>query len=146
MPYENNTTRGYMEIESIYFNEWDYIFANNLFEENQNDFLEFLRNLLKDQPYVSLAYISARDTYRVEREEKTGKRYADFTFHPRRKNDIPFIVELKKDELPEVAINQIREKEYVQKIRREDEGKKVLAVAICYDSKSKEHRCKIEEI
>jgi hypothetical protein len=70
----------------------------------------------------------------------------DFTFHPRRKNDIPFIVELKKDELPEVAINQIREKEYVEKIRREDEGKKVLAVAICYDSKSKEHRCKIEEI
>jgi len=95
---------------------------------------------------LTIAYISARDNYRVEREEKTGKGYADFTFHPRRKNDIPFIVELKKDELPEVAINQIREKEYVEKFRREDEGKKVLAVAICYDSKSKEHRCKIEEI
>ena len=40
----------------------------------------------------------ARDTYRVEREEKTGKGYADFTFHPRRKNDTAFIVELKKDE------------------------------------------------
>ena len=36
------------------FDEWDYIFSNNLFEENQNDFLEFLRNLLKDQPYVAL--------------------------------------------------------------------------------------------
>ncbi|WP_090043250.1 AAA family ATPase [Clostridium frigidicarnis] len=95
---------------------------------------------------LTLAYLSSRDTYRVEREEKTGKGYADFTFHPRRKNDIPFIVELKKDELPEVAINQIREKEYVEKIRRENEGKKVLAVAICYDSKNKEHRCKIEEI
>jgi hypothetical protein len=95
---------------------------------------------------LTLAYLSARDTYRVEREEKTGKGYADFTFHPRRKNDIPFIVELKKDELPEVAINQIREKEYIQKIRRENEDKKVLAVAICYDSKSKEHRCKIQEI
>ena len=45
-----------------------------------------------------LAYLSARDTYRVEREEKSGKGYADFTFHPRRKNDLPFIVELKKDE------------------------------------------------
>lgn len=95
---------------------------------------------------LTLAYLSARDTYRVEREEKTGKGYADFTFHPRRKNDVPFIVELKKDELPEVAINQIKEKEYVEKFRRENEGKKVLAVAICYDSKSKEHRCKIEEI
>ena len=95
---------------------------------------------------LTLAYLSARDTYRVEREEKTGKGYADFTFHPRRKNDVPFIVELKKDEVPEVAINQIREKEYVEKIRRENEGKKVLLVAICYDSKSKEHTCKIEEI
>ncbi|WP_252231329.1 AAA family ATPase [Clostridium sp. ZBS15] len=95
---------------------------------------------------LTLAYLSARDTYRVEREEKTGKGYADFTFHPRRKNDIAFIVELKKDELPEVALNQIREKEYVEKIRRENEGKKVLAVAICYDSKNKEHTCKIEKI
>ena len=37
------------------FDEWDYIFNNNLFKENQNDFLEFLRNLLKDQPYVALS-------------------------------------------------------------------------------------------
>lgn len=66
---------------------------------------------------ITLAYLSARDTYRVEREEKTGKGYADFTFYPRRKNDIAFIVELKKDEVPEVAINQIREKEYIQKFK-----------------------------
>ncbi len=95
---------------------------------------------------LTLAYLSARDTYRVEREEKTGKGYADFTFHPRRKNDIPFIVELKKDELPEVAINQIKQKEYIEKFRNENKRKKVLAVAICYDSKNKEHECKIEEI
>lgn len=95
---------------------------------------------------LTLAYLSARDTYRVEREEKRGKGYADFTFHPRRKNDIPFIVELKKDELPEVAIKQIMEKEYVEKFKKENEGKKVLAVAICYDSKKKEHECKIKEI
>ena len=95
---------------------------------------------------LTLAYLSARDTYRIEREEKSGKGYADFTFHPRRKNDIPFIVELKKDELPEIAINQILEKEYVEKFRKENKDKKVLAVAICYDSKKKEHKCKIEEI
>lgn len=95
---------------------------------------------------ITLAYLSARDTYRVEREEKTGKGYADFTFHPRRKNDTAFIVELKKDEAAEVAINQIREKEYIQKFKAENEGKEVLAVAICYDSKKKEHYCKIEEI
>ena len=95
---------------------------------------------------LTLAYLSARDTYRIEREEKTGKGYADFTFYPRRKNDIPFIVELKKDETPEIAIKQIIEKEYVEKFRKENQGKKVLAVAICYDSKKKEHQCKIEDL
>ncbi len=40
------------------FDEWDYIFNNNLFIEDQNNFLEFLRKLLKDQPYVALAYMT----------------------------------------------------------------------------------------
>ncbi|MGL4346226.1 MAG: AAA family ATPase [Cellulosilyticaceae bacterium] len=40
------------------FDEWDYIFNNNLFIDHQNDYLEFLRNLLKDQPYVALCYMT----------------------------------------------------------------------------------------
>ncbi|MEG2511516.1 MAG: AAA family ATPase [Bacilli bacterium] len=95
---------------------------------------------------LTLAYLSARDTYRVEREEKTGKGYSDFTFHPRRKNDIAFIVELKKDETVDVAIEQIKSKEYVEKLKKENKGKNILAVAICYDSKKKEHKCKIEKL
>ncbi|MGL5822183.1 MAG: AAA family ATPase [Sarcina sp.] len=95
---------------------------------------------------LTLAYLSARDTYRIEREEKSGKGYIDFSFHPRRNRDIAFIVELKKDDTTENAIKQIKEKEYVQKFRSEREGQKILAVAICYDSKTKEHSCKIEEI
>lgn len=95
---------------------------------------------------LTLAYLCARDTYRVEREEKTGKGYADFTFHPRRRRDTAFIVELKKDEKPETAINQIKNKEYAQKFINENKDRKVLAVAICYDSKEKEHKCIIEEI
>jgi len=132
------------EISILQYWKSDSLHSLDKFREPNHGFGSSLENSLSC--VLTLAYISARDTYRVEREEKTGKGYADFTFHPRRKNDIPFIVELKKDELPEVAIKQIREKEYVEKIRREDESKKVLAVAICYDSKSKEHRCKIEEI
>ena len=46
------------------------------------------------------------------------KGYANFTFHPRRKNDIAFIVEFKKDENPDVAIKQIIEKEYVEKLKK----------------------------
>ncbi|SDP86307.1 PD-(D/E)XK nuclease superfamily protein [Clostridium gasigenes] len=95
---------------------------------------------------VNMAYLSARDTYRIEREEKSGKGYTDFSFHPLRKNDIPFIVELKKDDTPENAIKQIREKEYVQKFRKEYKDRKVLAVGICYNSETKEHSCIIEDL
>ncbi|MGL5417390.1 MAG: AAA family ATPase [Clostridium sp.] len=95
---------------------------------------------------LTLAYLSARDTYRVEREEKTGKGYADFTFHPRRRNDTAFIVELKKDVNVELALEQIKSKEYIEKFKYENDGKKVLAVAISYNSKEKTHKCLIEEI
>ena len=95
---------------------------------------------------VNMAYLAARDTYRMEREEKSGKGYADFSFHPRRMNDVPFILELKKDDTPENAIKQIREKEYVQKFTKEYKDRKVLAVGICYNSDTKEHSCIIEEI
>ncbi|MGL5087756.1 MAG: AAA family ATPase [Clostridium sp.] len=95
---------------------------------------------------VNMAYLSARDTYRIEREEKSGKGYVDFSFHPRRINDVPFILELKKDDTPQNAIKQIREKEYVQKFRKEYKERKILAVGICYNSETKEHTCKIEEL
>lgn len=55
-----------------------------------------------------------------------------------------FIVELKKDEKVDIALAQIKEKEYVQKFK--SENNEVLAVAICYDSKTKKHSCKIERI
>ena len=132
------------EIPIFQYGKSDSLHSLDKFREPNHRFGSSLENSLSC--VLTLAYLSARDTYRVEREEKTGKGYADFTFHPRRKNDVPFIIELKKDEVPEVAINQIREKEYVEKIRSENKGKKVLIVAICYDSKSKEHKCKIEEI
>ena len=61
-----------------------------------------------------------------------------------RKRDKAFIVELKKDEKVDIALAQIKEKEYVQKFK--SENKEVLAVAICYDSKTKKHSCKIERI
>ncbi|GEQ22391.1 hypothetical protein CBU02nite_28970 [Clostridium butyricum] len=93
---------------------------------------------------ITLAYLSARDIYRIEREEKTGKGYADFSFHPRRKSDTALIIELKKNETAQKAIQQIKDKEYVQKFKKEYNN--ILAVAICYDFNNKEHTCKIEKI
>jgi len=95
---------------------------------------------------VTLAYLSARDTYRIEREEKSGKGFVDFAFHPRRKNDTAFILELKKDDTPENAIKQIKSKEYAQKFIKENENRNMVIAAICYDSKEKEHHCLVEEI
>ena len=66
---------------------------------------------------LTLAYLSARDTYRVEREERQERDIFDFAFHPRRKRDMAFIVELKKDENVDVALKQIKEKEYVQSLK-----------------------------
>lgn len=52
------------------------------------------------------------------------------------------IVELKRDEDVEKAINQIKERRYETIIK---EQKKILYVAIVYNSKTKKHTCKIEE-
>lgn len=94
---------------------------------------------------VTLAYLSARNKYRIVREEKSGKGYADFLFYPRRKNLPGIIIELKVDASPETAIRQIQEKEYCEKLKNES-VKKILAIGITYDSTKKEHQCKIEEI
>lgn len=94
---------------------------------------------------VTLAFLSARNKYRIEREEKSGKGYADFIFHPRRKSLPGLILELKADDTPEAAVAQIRNKEYSDKLKKEC-VEKILAVGISYDARKKEHRCIIEEI
>lgn len=41
------------------FDEWDFIFHQSFITENdKRDYLSFLRNLLKDKPYVCLAYMT----------------------------------------------------------------------------------------
>ncbi|MDE7476664.1 MAG: ATP-binding protein, partial [Lachnospiraceae bacterium] len=94
---------------------------------------------------VTLAYLSARNHYRVEREEKSGKGFADFIFYPRRKKLPGIVLELKANDTPEAAISQIKNKEYCEKLRREH-VENILAVGLSYDTEKKEHKCVIEEI
>lgn len=94
---------------------------------------------------VTLAYLAARNKYRVEREEKSGKGYVDFIFYPKRKNYPGIIIELKADATPETALTQIKEKEYSEKLQKVN-VEKILAVGINYDTGKKEHQCIIEEI
>lgn len=70
---------------------------------------------------VTLAYLSARNKYKVEREEKSGKGFADFIFYPLRKGLPGIVIELKSNDSPENAIRQIREKEYFEKLKKKIE-------------------------
>lgn len=98
---------------------------------------------------VNLVYLSARESYRIEREDKAGIGYVDFIFYPNKKNEDCIILELKVDHTPEEAIQQIKDKKYALRFA----GKlgepspytgRILAVGISYFKETKEHQCKIE--
>lgn len=101
---------------------------------------------------VNLVYLAARDTYRVEREDKAGKGYVDFIFYPEiDKRADGIILELKVDHTPEEAIRQIKEKKYALRFQGKlgEECRytgRILAVGISYDKTEKKHRCKVEAL
>lgn len=100
---------------------------------------------------VNLVYLSARDRYRIEREDKAGKGYVDFIFYPYNTTDTCIILELKVDHSPEEALQQVKNKQYSLRFK----GKlgespkytgKIIGVGISYDRDTKVHRCKIESL
>ncbi len=99
---------------------------------------------------VNLVYLSARDRYRVEREDKAGTGYVDFIFYPETDKSLDCIIlELKVDSSPEEAIRQIKTRKYDLRFRERigEEQKytgRILAVGIAYNKKEKKHICKIE--
>lgn len=100
---------------------------------------------------VNLVYLSARDKYRVEREDKAGEGYVDFIFYPEHSSSDGIILELKVDSTPEEAIRQIKDKKYALRFKGKlgEKSKytgRVLAVGISYNKKTKEHFCMIEEL
>lgn len=99
---------------------------------------------------VNLVYLAARDAYRVEREDKCGIGYVDFIFYPETNPQADgIILELKVNDTPEHALQQIKDKRYALKF----EGTlgeplkypgRVLGVGISYDKETKKHFCKVE--
>ena len=76
-------------------------------------------------------------------ELPAGKGFADCVFIPY-KPDIPaLIIELKKDDSVENAIEQIKNRKYPEALEKYKDN--LLLVAISYDSKTKGHFCKIEK-
>ena len=100
---------------------------------------------------INLVYLSVRDQYRVEREDKAGKGYVDFIFYPVRYDQDCIILELKMNYTPEEAIAQIKEKEYALRFKGKTAAQdkytgRILAVGISYNKETKEHSCKVEEL
>ncbi len=98
---------------------------------------------------INLVYLSARDRYRVEREDKAGVGYVDFIFYPYNRNEDGIILELKVDHTPEEAIRQIKQKQYMLRFagrlgERQALAGRVLAVGIGYSKKEKKHGCVVE--
>ena len=93
---------------------------------------------------ISLAYYYARNDYIVNREYPSGKGFADLVLIPRKNVSKPaVIIELKKDSSPEEAIAQIHARDYIAKVRQHTED--ILLVGINYDTRTKQHTCKIEK-
>lgn len=97
---------------------------------------------------VNLVYLSARDRYRVEREDKAGLGFVDFIFYPENPADTGIILGLKVDHTAEEAIQQIIDKKYSLRFQGKlgEKAKytgEILAVGIGYNKKTKEHQCKV---
>jgi uncharacterized protein YacL (UPF0231 family) len=96
---------------------------------------------------ITLVYLYARSTYTIKREDVSAKGRADFAFYPTNINRPAFIIELKKDDTPEKAIEQIKTREYFLNFKNYT-GRKLL-IAVTYDSqtdKEKKHHIIVEEL
>ncbi len=91
---------------------------------------------------LTLCYIKARDDYDIRREDKSGKGRCDMIFKPI--NDMPaIIIELKVNDTSESAIQQIIDKNYIQKVENNDE---ILLVGISYNTNSKHFEYKHHQV
>lgn len=95
---------------------------------------------------ISIAYLSAlKYYYKPIREMPTGKGFADIIFIPKReKSNMPvLVIELKWGKTAQTALEQIRDKIYVDALEGYTEN--MLLVGINYDKKTKIHECIIEK-
>ena len=96
---------------------------------------------------VLIAYLAAEKDYLAPLNEfPTGKGFADIVYLPKKvsKNGKPaLIIELKKDASAKTALEQIKERDYVSRVKEYTDN--ILLIGINYDSKSKQHSCIIEK-
>ena len=96
---------------------------------------------------VLMAYLATERDYLAPLNEfPTGKGFADIVYLPMSANakDKPaLIIELKKDASAKIALEQIKERNYVSRVKEYTDN--ILLIGINYDSKTKQHSCEIKE-
>ena len=96
---------------------------------------------------VLMAYLATESYYLAPLNEfPTGKGFADIVYLPisaNSKRKPALIIELKKDSSAKVAHEQIKERDYVSRVKEYTDN--ILLIGINYDSKTKQHSCTIEE-
>lgn len=96
---------------------------------------------------LTIAYLAAMQYYFMPiREFPTGRGFADYVYLPKPEyaEDMPaLLVELKWNQKAQTALQQIKEKNYVQAVSGYTGN--ILLVGIAYDKKTKTHECVIEE-
>ncbi len=96
---------------------------------------------------IGLAYYSARKDYKLIRELPAGKGFADIAFLPLPHTNKPaMVVELKYDRSVSAAIQQIKDRKYIQAL--EGYTGEILLVGVNYnkDNANKPHSCVIERV
>ena len=99
---------------------------------------------------ILIAYYYAKEQYEIIQELPTGKGFADIVFIPKHNIDAavypPMVIELKWDDTAQTAIQQIKDRNYPEKLKSFE---KVLLVGISYTKdikdNNKKHQCIIEE-
>ena len=94
---------------------------------------------------ITMAYFTAPAYYNIYRELPGGKGFADMVMIPRAdvKNKPAMVIELKRGEQAETAIEQIKQKNYTGALK--GYRGEVLLVGITYDE-NKKHTCVIESV
>ncbi|MCD7949111.1 MAG: ATP-binding protein [Erysipelotrichaceae bacterium] len=97
---------------------------------------------------INTAYVpAANNYYTISREMPTGKGYADLIFIPAPRSHKPAIViELKWNQTPEIAINQIQDRKYYASLKHYKDNLLLVGISYNKDPNSKDykkHYCKI---
>lgn len=93
---------------------------------------------------VLTSFMVAQNYYKIVRELSSGDGYSDLAFIPKQGFDVkPMIVELKWNRSADVAVKQIKDKEYYHFFK---DYKEVVVCGINYSVKDKKYTCKIETV